>query len=273
MDDRRVDLLRECHNSVYARNVRGHTQKVFEELAALYEIWYAWGTGPSGHHAEGRALDVMSYSRGGFTLKSPGRIRKGWNQIAALYLWQHRERLGIEYVIFDQLIQSINENGYAHGGWTRYPGYSHANHVHTSFVQNPPAYRPPVELKPKEWDELASKKEIGDVVAEQIKALVPDLVRRQIGLYAGKSVWRWILGHPNGEDRAEAGTYLTHGRVDAWQGAQARKDVTALAEDFQVLAQSVEGTRNDFAALKTDTEALLRGVEEVLARTETKETP
>ncbi|MEQ7008457.1 peptidoglycan-binding protein [Actinopolymorpha sp. B17G11] len=125
-------------------DTRNHTKQVFEELAAKYEIHFAWGNGPTGHHAAGRALDVMSYSLGG-GVNNPGAIRKGWCKNVALYVWANRERLGVEYVIYDQLIQSINPSGYAYGKWTAYPGVSHANHVHISFKASPPAYKPPAK--------------------------------------------------------------------------------------------------------------------------------
>lgn len=142
---RRAELHPSCQASVYASNVRAHTRKVFEELAARYAIHYAWGNGPTGDHAAGRALDLMAYSRGDFTLTSHGSIRPGWNRTVAEYAWSQRSRLGVAYIIYDQLIISTNPNSSAgaYNRWVRYSGTSHANHVHLSLVDNPPAYKPP----------------------------------------------------------------------------------------------------------------------------------
>lgn len=142
---RRAELHPSCQASVYASNVRAHTRKVFEELAARYEIHYAWGNGPTGDHAAGRALDLMAYSRGGFTLTSVGQIRPGWNRTVAEYAWSQRSRLGVAYIIYDQLIISTNPHSSAgaYNRWVRYGGTSHANHVHLSLVDDPPAYQPP----------------------------------------------------------------------------------------------------------------------------------
>jgi hypothetical protein len=123
-------------------DIRPHTKEVFEEFAARYEIYFAWGIGASGDHEAGKALDLMAYSRGGGP-SNPGPIRTGWNKTVAEYAWAHHRRLGIDYVIYDQLIQSNNPDGYAYGGWHDYTGESHANHVHISFEEKPPAYRPP----------------------------------------------------------------------------------------------------------------------------------
>lgn len=127
-------------------NIRPHTQAVFEEFAARYDIHFAWGIGDSGDHKAGKALDLMAYARGGGPSK-PGAIRPGWNKTVAEYAWANAKRLGIDYVIYDQLIQSNNPDGYAYGGWKTYTGDSHANHVHISFEESPPAYRPPTTAK------------------------------------------------------------------------------------------------------------------------------
>jgi len=148
-------------------NVRRHTSQVAEELFARYEVFFAWGIGATGSHKEGRALDVMAYSRGG-GVNRPGPIRKGWNKAVAEYIWANRKRLGVEYVIYDQLIISTNPSGYAYNRWTRYPGVSHANHVHTTFKMVPVAYKPPVVSKPKpqvpKEDELPTPKDVAEEV-------------------------------------------------------------------------------------------------------------
>lgn len=149
-------------------NIRPHTARVFEEFARQFEIHFAWGIGASGDHKAGKALDLMAYSRGGGP-SNPGAIRPGWNKTVAEYARKNWKRLGIDYIIYDQLIMSNNPGGYAYGGaslteWQDYTGESHANHVHISFEENPPAYRPPttqeeadVALTTAEIDRIATR--------------------------------------------------------------------------------------------------------------------
>jgi hypothetical protein len=178
--------------------VRSHTAKVFEEFAARYEIHFAWGIGASGDHKAGKALDLMAYSRGGGP-SNPGPIRKGWNREVAHYAWANRKRLGIDYVIYDQLIISNNPEGSAYGGpggteWHEYPGESHANHVHISLEENPPAYRPPNEREEVEAD-MPTAHEIAQALldvdvditeGEQSRYRYPDTLKvRSLLVHAG----------------------------------------------------------------------------------------
>lgn len=159
---------RQCAPSLRTANVRTHTRTVFEELAARFEIYYAWGNGGTGDHKAGKALDLMAYDKlkgsgpSGFAYQAdgdviPGPIRKGWNKTVAEYVWANRVRLGVDYVIYDQVGQSNNPGGSLYGGWKTYTGLSHANHVHISFEERPPAYRPPTgepAAPPKESDDM-----------------------------------------------------------------------------------------------------------------------
>lgn len=147
---------KQCERSIMNARVKPHSRLVFEELAGLFRIYYAWGIGPTGDHAAGRALDLMSYDllpgpTGGFKYNAKGEviagaIRKGWNRTVADYCWQHRTRLGLDYQIWDQVGRSVNPGGslYSPDGVPRkYTGESHANHNHLSLKANPPTYRPP----------------------------------------------------------------------------------------------------------------------------------
>lgn len=147
--------LVKCHTSL--GKTRTHTRQVFEELASVFEIYFAWGNGPTGDHAAGKALDMMSYADG--TVDRPGQIRPGWNAKVAAYGLKHRERLGIRYIISDQTIWSSSPRSVTGvDPWKpkRYSGQSHANHNHWSFLENPPAYRPlttpapPAQTTPKD---------------------------------------------------------------------------------------------------------------------------
>lgn len=182
----------QCEPSIYTSRVRRHTQQVFEELAARFAIYYAWGIGSSGHHAEGRALDLMAYSQGS-GIDRPGSIRDGWNRKVSDYVWANRARLGVDYVIYDRLIQSNNPSGYAYGGWRTYRGESHANHVHISFEDNATDYQPPEE-------EMPSAKEVVD-----------ELLARQIPLTEGEQ--KRYPGYP---DSISVRSLLVHAGAGQW---------------------------------------------------------
>lgn len=119
-------------------NVREHTLQVFEEIAAKWPIYFAWGIGPSGEHAEGRALDFMGFEGG--TVQKPGPIDSKKLREIADYLWAHRKRLGVWYVIYNRQIISMT---YESQGWRKYNGSNpHVDHVHVSFY-NGVTYKPP----------------------------------------------------------------------------------------------------------------------------------
>lgn len=127
-------------------DIRSHTRKVFEEFAEKFAVHFAWGIGATGDHKAGKALDLMAYSRGGGP-DDPGPIRQGWNREVATYARRNAKRLGIDYIIWDQVGWSNNPGGSLYTAdpdkWRDYDGESHANHVHISFEERPPAYRPP----------------------------------------------------------------------------------------------------------------------------------
>lgn len=117
--------------------IRPHTKAVFEEIAAKWRVWYAWGIGASGEHKEGRALDFMTLNA------DQSAYRKSVGDAIAAYLWKHRKRLGVWYVIWNRRIISMT---YESSGWRTYSGANpHTDHVHVSFNNKPPTYRGPAE--------------------------------------------------------------------------------------------------------------------------------
>src|SRR5690606_9497715 len=56
-------------------SVRSHTRLVAAEITQKFQpIYFVWGIDPTGEHAQGRALDFMTYELGG-GVDSPGPIR------------------------------------------------------------------------------------------------------------------------------------------------------------------------------------------------------
>jgi len=160
-------------------NVRPHTRKVFEEICSLWDLYFVWGIGASGEHKEGRALDFMVFDDG--TVQKPGPMRPWIGDAIANYLWEHRKRLGVWYVIWNRRIISIRDNSYGKAGnWNPYTGSNpHIDHVHVSFLNDPPPYVPP------EDDELAGK---ADEILKRIAKVEKDIAeaRRALGLRANK---------------------------------------------------------------------------------------
>lgn len=204
---RKVELHPSGQASIYHSNVRRHSRKVFEEFAECFAVYFAWGNGPTGDHAAGRAIDLMAYGRGNFSTKDHGTIREGWNAKVAGYAWKHRKRLGIWYIIYDQLIISTNPKSTYYGEWSHYTGKSHADHVHISLWKDNPTYRPP-RREGKDWLDMASK---GDV-----RKLVREVIREEVG----KAVWRHRLDAPKGDlgysqDTYQAQSFLRGGDAQA----------------------------------------------------------
>lgn len=143
---RRKTLADLPHVRTNLGNVRPHTLRVAEEIANRWTIHYMWGIGGSGHHAAGRALDIMTLTRD----QSALRTRMG-NEIAA-YLQDNAGRLGILYIIWRQRIwnhsfaSDRSRTSWSH--WRRMadrgsPTENHEDHVHVSFDANPRPYRAP----------------------------------------------------------------------------------------------------------------------------------
>jgi hypothetical protein len=89
---------------------------------AGHEVWFVWGMG-GGEHSTGRALDLM--------VRNPA----GGDFVRA-YLWQHRARLDVRHIIWQQTITSTtNSPGVVRpmadrGNVTAH----HMDHVHVLFL-------------------------------------------------------------------------------------------------------------------------------------------
>lgn len=119
---------------------------VAEEVYAKWPVGYLWGknNGTSGEHPKGLALDFS-----GLAYKTPtvgGAMDHAKCQKIADYLWRHRKRLGVWYVIWNRQIISMT---YESQGWRPYTGKSpHTDHVHVSFY-SAPNYKPPTTAQPE----------------------------------------------------------------------------------------------------------------------------
>lgn len=192
-------------------NVRSHTLQVFEEIASKWAIWYAWGIGPTGEHAQGRALDFMTLT------ENQQAYRDKVGDEIANYLWKHRKRLGVWYVIWNRRIISMT---YESSGWRSYTGSNpHTDHVHVSFY-NGVSYKPPSgsggNNNKKDWFDLASKKDLKQVVQQVVKQEV------------GKAVWNYKLNAVDGsydKDKMPAATHLRYARHHAREARKQTKDI------------------------------------------------
>lgn len=115
---------------------------IYEVVAAArkagHPVFFVWGWGKTGDHRAGYAADFMVYANG--TIERPGPIRKEVGTWISEYIWRHRKRLGVRYVIFGRRIRS--ETGFPRNIWRPYLGRSHANHVHMSrYRSGAPAYK------------------------------------------------------------------------------------------------------------------------------------
>lgn len=175
-------------------NVRAHTAEVAEEITARWRLTFVWGIGATGEHAQGRALDFMGYDGG--TVAKPGPMRPQVCAEIAAYLWANRSRLGVWYVIWNRRIISTT---YPTAGWKTYTGSNpHTDHVHVSFRDSPPAYRPPAGNAPTPPEDLdMTPAELRKIIGEEIDKrvgpavwshrLVPGPAGTRIGAYDPKT--------------------------------------------------------------------------------------
>lgn len=149
--------------------VRPHTGQVAEEIANRWLLYFVWGIGDTGEHKAGRALDFMTYDDG--SVAHPGPRRDKIGAAIADYLVANHDRLGIWYVIWDRHIWSIN---FPLTGWRPYNGTNpHVDHVHVSFISEPPAYRPPGDDDMGNADQvLAAVSALSDKTQKQYAALL-----------------------------------------------------------------------------------------------------
>lgn len=161
-------------------DVRTHTRRVAEEIADRWTLYFIWGIGGSGEHAEGRALDFMGMKLGG-GVNSPGPMRKKVCDEIADYLWRHRQRLGVWYIIWGRRIISMTYEGQ---GWRDYTGSNpHTDHVHVSFYDGV-TYRPP-----KDEEDDVSAEDVWTYTTANIR-LTTNLDRQKQG---NEKTMAWFL--------------------------------------------------------------------------------
>lgn len=123
---------------------RKHTRQVAQEILDQWKIHWMWIDGAEGHHAAGRAVDLM-------TLTADQRqLRNAVGNEIAAYVRRHQRRLGIEYVIWRQRIwNATRSDDVSRVGWSTWRrmadrgsiSANHLDHVHISFRNRPLAYR------------------------------------------------------------------------------------------------------------------------------------
>lgn len=134
--------------------VKSETRSISRELfdaaaKAGHEIWYMWGMGSSSEHATGLALDLMVRNEAG-------------GDFVRNYIWNHRKRLRLQHVIWEQHITSTVTSPGARrkmadrGSVTE----NHMDHVHVLFFAG--EYRAPDSSAP-------AKKPITEVAKEVIR--------------------------------------------------------------------------------------------------------
>lgn len=129
--------------------VKPWVEPVVAEICTTRRIYFVWGksSGTSGEHPLGRALDfsVLEYGNG---VPNPGPARPALGDEISTYLWRHRARLNVWYIIWSRRIISTNPNSYAYNRWTTYRGSNpHTDHVHVSFEASG-TYTPPEDDMP-----------------------------------------------------------------------------------------------------------------------------
>jgi hypothetical protein len=137
--------------------VRAHTKSVATEFSTRFRVLQFWGNGATGSHHEGRALDIMVFTNSSLaTSRSLGE---------AIYkaVWADRVRLGVEYIIWNRTITSTVVAPGQRRPYLPVPGKKynpHTDHVHVTFLDKPPAYRPflsPRAIGPSYFNEAWEK--------------------------------------------------------------------------------------------------------------------
>ena len=139
--------------------VKPHVRPVVDEVCNRFgPVYYVWGyADKEGEHGKGLALDFGIKDKGdgpkSTWVRNPGRERHQLGEDIADYLWRHRARLNVWYVIWNRRIISIT---YPNDGWRPYSGASaHTDHVHVSF-ESTGTYKPPPAPKPDPDKTLAT---------------------------------------------------------------------------------------------------------------------
>lgn len=226
---------------------------VVTEICTTRQIYFVWGksSGTSGEHPLGRALDfsVLEYGNG---VPDPGPARYGLGDEIAAYLWRHRARLNVWYVIWNRRIISTNPDSYAYGRWVTYRGSNpHTDHVHVSF-ESSGTYVPPPG---KDEDDMA----VTDADAKKIAAAVwghkldPGPYAERIGDYTPGATY-------------PAGGLLVG--ADAYGREEHRLRGTEDAAELDAIKDAVVELKAALAAAGLTDERLVQLAEQIAARTD-----
>lgn len=99
-----------------------------------FDLTRLWGMGGGDEHGVGRAIDFMILGKG---------LGKTVGLLIANYLWKHRKRFGLKWLIWDGEIWSTtpDKNGKERGRSAYHGKSDHSDHVHAFFGTG--AYVPP----------------------------------------------------------------------------------------------------------------------------------
>lgn len=155
-----------------------HIIPAIEEICNRFgPIYYLWGpgrAGTTGHHSQGRAVDISILDKGSGPqstwIDKPGRARTVLGDEIAMYAWENRARLNIDsdssYIIWNRRIASLAST--PDWSWRTYTGSNpHVDHIHISFDLTG-VYRAPQT----EGGDLAISPEDREAIAQRTAELV-----------------------------------------------------------------------------------------------------
>jgi hypothetical protein len=164
--------------------------EICNKFGPIYYLWGPGREGTTGHHNQGRAVDVSILDKGSGPkstwISRPGPARKVLGDQVAHYALTNRARLNIDrdggYIIWNRRIASakrvvIDGKTYAPWTWRPYTGSNpHTDHVHISFATTG-AYKPPTVVRPPEGETVTQAQFIAFFKA----ALQDPEIRRELG--------------------------------------------------------------------------------------------
>jgi LysM repeat protein len=224
--------------SVVMKQGRVHTRKVARELLGGWKIHWMWINGAEGHHAAGRAVDLMTLTA------NQRQLRNGVGNEIAAHVRKHHRRLGVEYVIWRQRIwNATRASDGSRVGWSAWrvmedrgnPTANHLDHVHISFLDHPSAYRPLGKPSRRPRDgEVRYTVRRGDIliaIARRFGTTVTAIARRNGIVDRDRIVTGRILVIPATSRQARPATYtVRRGDTLAAIARRFRTTVTAIAK-------------------------------------------
>ena len=202
-------------------NVKEKTRRIVEEVVSLYqEIGIVWGLNPNSkpEHSSGYAADFMVSD-------------KALGDKVADYLWKHRSRFGVKWIIWRRRIRSTSkgkpttwQNMSDRGNST----LNHMDHVHVFFNAN--TYKPLGTPKPDTTiDFSAMLRDINNDTASHDIGIIKGVMEKR-GYYTRAKANATIGGRWDDQDKKAYGHYqhmLGYRGVDA-NGIPGRVTLTAL---------------------------------------------